>query len=149
MLTARNNLMRSPALLTSLAALLVATVAGCSADTTPTATGQSTKKPPTTTPGDTAPPAKDDLPAQQTKDPAPTPSANEVGTETWSTGKAIPAGGVTIKAGATVTIDSGAAVTVGSGGVITINGSLVVKTGATHAKISGMNWGGIVVAKGA
>ena len=139
--------MRSPALVTSLAALLVVFVAGCAADTTPPVAGKKTTKPPTTTPDPVMNP-NDDLKPAQPKDPAPTPSANEVGTETWATGKAIPAAGVTIKAGATVTIDSGAAVTVGAGGAITIKGSLVVKTGATHASISGMNWKGIVVASG-
>lgn len=140
--------MRSPALVTSLALLVAVAAIGCSsADTTATGPGTTKKKTPTPTTETPTKNPKDDLPTEQTTPEAPAASGTEVGTETWSTGKSWP-DGVTIKAGGTVTIDSGAAVTVGAGKTITIKGSLVVKTGATHAKISGMNWGGIVVAQG-
>jgi hypothetical protein len=132
--------------LASLAALvLAATVAGCAADSPQPLTNHKTTgtNPPATAP--TKNPA-DDLPAPAPPTPAPTPGA-EIGTETWADGKQIPAS-VTIKAGATVDIAPGATVTAAAGVSITVKGTLRVKASASHAKLGGANWKGIVIASG-
>lgn len=131
---------------TRLAAVLVAVLAvGCaSADPTPLPMN---KRPTTTKPpaGETQNP-NDDLPAPAPATPPPA-AGTEIGTETWKDGKQLPAS-VTIKEGATVDIDPGATVTAASGVAITVKGTLSVKATASHAKLGGKNWKGIVVASG-
>ncbi len=78
---------------------------------------------------------------------APPPEGKSLGDETWADGKTID-GAVTIAAGATVTIAPGATVTLADGAAITVKGKLVVASPATHAKLTGTNWTGIVVASG-
>lgn len=130
--------------LASLAALVVAVAAvGCSsADPQPLSGRKPTSGTPTTTP--TGP--VNDLPAPAPAKPAPTPGA-DVGNETWADGKQLSAS-VTIKAGATVDITPGATVTAGPAVSITVKGTLTVKASANHAKLTGANWAGIVVASG-
>ena len=130
----------------SLASLLVASAAvaaiGCSS-----ADPVAVKRAPTPAPTATTPPGPvNDLPPAKPTEPAPAPGT-EIGTETWKDGKQLPAS-VSIKAGAIVDIEPGATVTAASGVAITINGTLRVTTGATHAKLVGKNWKGIIVAKG-
>jgi len=52
---------------------------------------------------------------------------------------------MTIPAGETVAIDPGATVTMGSGVTITVNGTLTASSMATHAKLTGTSWTGLVV----
>lgn len=142
--------MRQPSLASSLAALLVAAAAagavGCTAaDTTPMPGNKKTTTT-TPTPAPTTKNPNDDLPAPAPATPAPA-AGTEIGTETWKTGKQLPAS-VTIKAGATVDIEPGATVTASSGVAITVKGTLSVKAAASHAKLGGMNWKGIVIASG-
>jgi hypothetical protein len=149
-MTAVSAGMRSTVLACSfagLAALVSVAAVGCSSESPTPLTRSGTTPTPTPTGTSTTKNPNDDIPAPKPMDPAPA-AGTEVGTETWSDGKQIPAAGVTIMAGATVTIDSGATVTVGTGGAITVKGSLVVKTGTSTAKLTGMNWTGIVVASG-
>ena len=128
----------------SLTALLVAVAAvGCSsADPVPLRKASTSPAPTATTP--TGP--VDDAPAPVPTEAAPA-AGTEIGTETWKDGKQLPVS-VSIKAGAIVDIEPGATVTAGSGVAITVNGTLRVTTGATHAKLVGKNWKGIVIAKG-
>ena len=135
-----------PSSLASLAAVVVAIAAvGCSSsDPAPLSNHKTTGTPtPIPAPSSTG---VDDLPAPAPTVPAPTPGA-EIGTETWADGKQISAS-VTIKAGATVDITPGASVTAGTGVSITVKGTLSVKASASHAKLGGTNWKGIVVASG-
>jgi hypothetical protein len=138
--------MRQPSL-ASLAAVLVAIAAvGCSsADSTPIATN---RKPTTGTPTPGTPTKNpmSDLPPAPEPGPAPV-AGSEIGTETWADGKMI-AASVTIKAGATVTISPGATVTAAAGVSITVKGTLSVSAAAMHAKLTGTNWKGIVIASG-
>lgn len=132
--------------LASLAALVIAVAAvGCSSAEPQPLTNRKTTgtKTPTTAP---TTPGTDDLPAPAPATPAPTPGA-EIGTETWADGKQL-AASVTIKAGATVDIAPGATVTAGTGVSITVRGTLSVKASASHAKLGGANWKGIVIASG-
>jgi hypothetical protein len=55
---------------------------------------------------------------------------------------------VTISAGATVTIAPGATINIGAGTAITVAGTLKVDSAATHAKLTGTGWAGVVVASG-
>ena len=128
----------------SFAALLVALAAvGCSsADPVPLKKASTTKPAPTTGTDDPV----NDIPAPAPAQPAPA-AGTEIGTETWKDGKQLPVS-VSIKAGAIVDIEAGATVTAASGVAITVNGTLRVTTGATHAKLGGKNWKGIVIAKG-
>jgi len=130
--------------LASLAALVIAVAAvGCaSADPQPL-TNRKTTGTPTPAPSSTG---VDDLPPAPAPTPAPPPGA-EIGSETWAGGKQL-AASVTIKAGATVDIAPGATVTAGTGISITVRGTLSVKASASHAKLTGMNWKGIVIASG-
>ena len=52
---------------------------------------------------------------------------------------------MTIPAGETVNIDPGATVTMGSGVTITVNGTLSASSMATHAKLTGSSWTGLVI----
>jgi hypothetical protein len=65
----------------------------------------------------------------------------------WHDGQTL-SGSVTIPAGETVTIDPGATVNVGSGVTITVAGTLTASSAATHAKLTGTGWTGIVVGSG-
>ena len=76
-----------------------------------------------------------------------TPPVTTNGDETWATGKTI-SGSVNIAAGSTVTIAPGAIVDVASGATITVAGTLKGTSTATHAKLTGTAWGGLVVASG-
>lgn len=142
--------MRRSIVLSSLLGLLtiasVSTLAGCAAEPAPTI-GSGSKRTPTKPPAET----NDDIPASDLGPaPAPTPAPStgtEIGSETWKDGKQL-TGSVTIKPGATVDIDPGASVTVATDAAITVKGTLSVKAGATHAKLGGKNWKGIVVASG-
>lgn len=131
--------------LASLAAVVLVAAVGCSSADPQPLTSRKTNtgtKTPTTEPTN----PNDDLPAPAPVTPAPTPGA-EIGSETWADGKQVSAS-VTIKAGATVDIAPGASVTAGTGVSITVKGTLSVKSSATHAKLGGANWKGIVVASG-
>lgn len=70
-----------------------------------------------------------------------------LGSETWANGKTL-SENVTIAAGATVTIAPGATVNVAKDVAITVLGTLKVAAGATHAKLVGDAWVGIVVGAG-
>lgn len=134
--------------LASLAAVLLATapfVVGCSsADPAPLTHRTTTTKPPTT--GTPATNPSSDLPPAPAPTPAPV-AGSDIGSESWADGKQL-AASVTIKAGATVDIAPGATVTAASGVSITVKGTLSVKAAASHAKLTGANWTGIVVASG-
>jgi len=136
--------MRQPSL-ASLAAVLVAIAAvGCSsADPAPISHKSTTTKPPTT---GTAPNPMSDLPPAPEPGPAPV-AGTAIGSETWADGKQL-AASVTIMAGATVTIAPGATVTAAAGVSITVQGTLSVQAATSHAKLTGANWKGIVVASG-
>lgn len=137
--------MRQPSL-ASLAAVFVAIAAvGCSsADPAPIATHKTTPGTPAT--GTPAKNPMSDLPPAP--EPGPTPVAGtDIGNETWADGKQLTAS-VTIKAGATVDITPGATVTAAAGVSITVKGTLSVKAAASHAKLTGANWKGIVIASG-
>ena len=139
--------MRSSSIVaSSVASLLIATIAvGCgSPDPTPIATNK--KAPTSRTPTEETKTPNDDLPAPAPATPAPA-AGTEIGTETWKDGKQLPAS-VTIKAGATVDIEPGATITSASGVAITVKGTLSVKASANHAKLVGKNWKGIVIAAG-
>jgi hypothetical protein len=126
-------------------ALVAVTAVGCaSADPQPLTNRKTTTgtKTPTTEPTG----GVDDLPAPAPAVPAPTPGA-DIGNETWTDGKQL-AASVTIKPGATVDIAPGASVTAAAGISITVKGTLSVKASASHAKLGGANWKGIVVASG-
>jgi hypothetical protein len=69
------------------------------------------------------------------------------GATTWADGMTI-SGPVTIAAGASVTIAPGATIHVAAGATITVAGTLTASAQASHAKITGSGWGGIVVASG-
>ncbi len=128
-----------------LAALLVAVAAvGCSSADPAPAHKPTPAKGPTGDPT-TTPPVNDALPPVP-PGPAPAPGT-EIGTETWKDGKLLPLS-VSIKAGAIVDIEPGAKVSASSGVAITVNGTLRVAASANHAKLGGMNWKGIVIAKG-
>ncbi len=131
--------------LASLAGLvLVISATGCSSPEPQPLSGRKTTTPttaPTATGG-----GVDDLPAPTPATPAPTPGA-DVGSETWADGKQL-AASVTITAGSTVDITPGASVTAGAGVSITVKGTLNVKASASHAKLGGTNWKGIIVASG-
>jgi hypothetical protein len=128
----------------SLVALLAVAAVGCSS-ADPAPLKRSTTGPTgTTDPGPTPP--VNDAPTAKPSDPAP-PAGTEIGTETWKNGKQLPAS-VSITAGATVDIEPGATVLAASGVSITVNGTLKVAASANHAKLGGMNWKGIVIAKG-
>lgn len=53
-----------------------------------------------------------------------------------------------VEAGKTVTIDPGATINVAAGVSITIKGTLKVASAATHAKLTGTGWGGLIIAEG-
>jgi hypothetical protein len=125
------------------AALIAVTAVACSADPQPV-TRKPSSKTPTTTP--TPDEGVDDLPPVKPSEQAP-PAGTEVGSEVWKDGKQL-AASVSVKAGSTVEIEAGATVTASAGVAITVNGTLTVKPGAAHAKITGANWKGIVVASG-
>jgi hypothetical protein len=91
------------------------------------------------------PPLNDTNPPAQPGTPA-TPTTT-VGDETWADGKQITAN-TAIAAGKTVVIAPGATVTVSSGVTITVQGTLTASTNATHAKLTGTGWGGVIVASG-
>lgn len=55
---------------------------------------------------------------------------------------------MTIPSGTTVTIDPGATINVGAGVTITVDGGLDASSMATHAKLTGSGWTGIVVDSG-
>lgn len=74
-------------------------------------------------------------------------SGNPVNTETWADGKTITAN-VDIVKGATVTVAPGAKITVSAGVTITVHGALTAAAKASHAKLTGTGWTGIVVATG-
>ncbi len=78
---------------------------------------------------------------------APPPAGKSIGDETWSDGKTLD-GNVTVAAGATVTIAPGATITVVNGAAITVKGKLTVASSATHAKLTGTTWTGLVIASG-
>ncbi len=122
--------------------LLVVMVAACAAEstTTPPIRRTGTQKPADETPG------TDDAPKPDTSTPTPDPGET-VGSETWADGKQITAN-ITIGAGATVDIPAGATVTVSPNVSITVKGTLKVAAGTTHAKLTGQNWGGLVIAQG-
>lgn len=68
--------------------------------------------------------------------------------ETWADGKRISVD-TTIASGTTVTIAPGATITIAPNATITIAGSLTANSAtATHAKLTGSAWGGVVVASG-
>jgi hypothetical protein len=143
--------MRQPSLASLTAALLVVApvasfaLAGCSSpDPAPISHRTTTPKTPATS--GTAMNPNDDLPPAPAPTPAPAAgSTSESGT--WADGKQL-ATSVTIKPGATVEIAPGATVTAATGVSITVQGTLTVKAAASHAKLTGMNWKGIVVASG-
>jgi len=74
-------------------------------------------------------------------------SGTPVGNETWADGKQLTKS-VEITAGSTVEITPGAKITCAPGVAITVKGTLSVKPGAAHAKISCASWNGIVVESG-
>jgi hypothetical protein len=74
-------------------------------------------------------------------------AAMTLGTGTWTDGQTL-AESVIIGAGATITIDPAATINVGAGVTITVLGTLTASSAATHAKITGTSWTGIVVASG-
>ena len=67
--------------------------------------------------------------------------------ETWATGKKLNAS-VVVNAGVTVTIAPGAVITCASGVSISVRGSLKASSVATHAKLTGTGWTGILVVSG-
>ena len=67
--------------------------------------------------------------------------------ETWKDGKQITSA-INVAAGVTVTIAPGATVTVAKGVTIALQGTLKAASAATHAKLTGETWGGIVVQGG-
>jgi len=72
----------------------------------------------------------------------------EGGGNTWTGGQRL-SGSVAIAAGNTVTIAPGATIGVEAGTTITVAGTLTASSvSATHAKIAGTGWTGIVVAPG-
>ena len=143
--------MRQPSLASLTAALLVVAPAassalvGCSSpDPAPIAHHSTTPKTPATS--GTAMNPNDDLPPAPAATPAPA-AGSTFESGTWADGKQL-AASVTIKAGATVEIAPGATVTAASGVSITVQGTLSVSAAANHAKLTGMNWKGIVIASG-
>lgn len=74
-------------------------------------------------------------------------SGTPVGNETWADGKQLTKS-VEITSGSTVEIAPGAKITCAAGVTITVKGTLSVKPGAAHAKITCASWNGIVVASG-
>jgi hypothetical protein len=75
------------------------------------------------------------------------PAAMLAADETWSDGKML-ASNVTIASGAKVTIAPGAKISVSPSVAILVQGSLEAAAKDNHAKLSGTNWAGIVVASG-
>jgi hypothetical protein len=137
--------MRSTTFVTSLALVAVFAALGCSSGDTKPIQRHNTGPGDTTGTGDTTP-GKDDT--QAAPDPGTPPDPGQtVGTETWNDGKQI-TGNITIAAGEKVTIAAGATVTVSAGVAITVAGTLEAAAGATHAKLTGTGWAGIVVASG-
>ncbi len=67
--------------------------------------------------------------------------------ETWATGKMITAS-LVIDTGVTVTIAPGAVITVASGVSISVKGTLKASSVATHAKLTGTGWTGILIVTG-
>ena len=135
--------MRSPALPSSVAAVLIAIAAvGCSS-ADPAPIGGNPSHGNSSNGGTTAPPTPS---ATATTPPSTTPPTPET-SGTWSDGKQITAN-LDIVAGATVTIDPGATITVSPGVTITVHGTLQSSAKAKHAKLTGMGWAGIVVASG-
>src|SRR5262249_11295930 len=65
----------------------------------------------------------------------------------WENGKTIDHN-VNVAQGQTVQIAPGAVITVSAGVAITVTGTLKVASEATHAKLTGPKWTGIVVAAG-
>ncbi len=70
-----------------------------------------------------------------------------VGSGTWADGKTITSN-ITIDEGATIEIAAGATVTVSEDVAITVKGTLEVAAGATHAKLIGTGWTGLIIGKG-
>ena len=72
----------------------------------------------------------------------------DVGGTTWTDGQRL-SGSVAIAAGTAVSVAPGAAIGVEAGTTITVAGTLTAHSAsATHAKIAGSGWAGIVVAPG-
>jgi hypothetical protein len=135
--------MRSLAIASSAFALVTVLAACASESTQPLPRrGGTTQNPGTNTGGgedDTKPPTNGNT--------TPPDPGQTVGTETWADGKQIKEN-MTIGAGATVDIPAGATVTVSPNVSITVKGTLKVTAGASHAKLTGSNWGGLVIASG-
>lgn len=123
---------------------LFAFLAGCTAETAPPTKvrkGNTTQAPGKDNTagehGTNAPAGPQEVPEEGTP----------VGNETWADGKTI-AENVTISAGSTVEIAPGAKINVGNNVSITVKGTLKVASAATHAKLTGQTWGGVVIAEG-
>lgn len=78
---------------------------------------------------------------------APAAPATPTQSDTWNDGKVLTSS-VDIVAGAVITIAPGAKITASAGVVIAVHGTITGAAKANHAKISGPDWGGIVVATG-
>lgn len=138
--------MRTIALLASVFALSVVTGA-CTTEETETTTkpkSSKTKHPgATNTDGEHGAATTADDP---NGDAPPAAAGDTISTDTWQT-KTLAANG-TIAAGATVTIAPGATITVGDNVTLTVKGTLKVDAASSHAKMTGANWKGLVIAEG-
>jgi hypothetical protein len=136
--------MRAPIFVTSLALVSVFAAFGC-ASSDPAPINHRTSGTP---PADDTTPGTDDTKPVDPPGTPPDPGTPLTGDETWDSSKTF-TGSVTIPAGKTVTIAAGASISVPAGFAVTVNGTIKSATpGATHAKITGTGWAGIVVAQG-
>jgi hypothetical protein len=143
MVPARPAVMRARTLFTSLVGLVL--FAGCAAE-------EEAQRPVKKGTTGTAAPGGDNkngehgeaVPAGPSTTPDP---GTNLTSETWATGKKIDAN-VNIPAGETIEIAPGAVVTVATGVAITVKGTLKIASTGAHAKLTGTNWTGIVVAAG-
>ena len=128
--------------LSSIAVLSSLVLLGCSGGDTGapgqenTPGGGGSKDPPASTSGGTPTTPK-----------TPATPATPTQSDTWNDGKVLTSS-VDIVAGAVITIAPGAKITANAGVVITVHGTLTAAAKDQHAKISGPDWGGIVVATG-
>jgi hypothetical protein len=99
-------------------------------------------------PSGTTPPPSGTNPTPDPGTPPPADASTISADETWAAGKTI-AGNVVIAAGVTVTIAPSASITIADGKSITVQGTLKgTSPAASHAKLTGTAWTGVVVAKG-
>lgn len=141
--------MRTIALLASLFALSVVSTA-CTTETVATTTSPKPKKGKTTNPGATNQNGEHgtNAPADETADtPADVPDGDAIPAGAIATGTTISSARY-IAAGTVVTIPAGATINMGADAAITIKGTLKIDASASHAKMTGTAWQGLIIADG-